>query len=167
MRWPGPFRPRSMSDAFAATDSAPVDLNVIRVQNMPVLQMLRLEESLFRHDVNNWCVINSGTSPCVIAGRSSVIADTVHVENARAAGVPIIRRFTGGGVVYAYTCLPFVIFAQQTSLDSHFAATPISTHCSFLSSPGQRTVSPEVHNHIRMQSCIGARRGMALTVFAN
>jgi lipoate-protein ligase A len=102
MRWPGPCHPRSMSNAFAATDSAPVDLNVIRVQNMPVLQMLRLEESLFRHDVNNWCVINSGTSPCVIAGRSSVIADTVHVENARAAGVPIIRRFTGGGVVCVY-----------------------------------------------------------------
>jgi lipoate-protein ligase A len=81
------------------SEKVPVDINVIRVKNMPVLHMLRLEESLFRYDSNNWCVINSGTPPCVVVGRSSVIEDTVRVENTRAAGIPIIRRFTGGGVV--------------------------------------------------------------------
>lgn len=97
MRFPG--LSRFISNASAASERAPVDINVIRVANMPVLHMLRLEESLFRHDSNNWCVINSGAPPCVVVGRSSVIADTVRAENARAAGVPIVRRFTGGGVV--------------------------------------------------------------------
>jgi lipoate-protein ligase A len=95
-----------MSNASAAFENTLVGLNVIRVSNMPVLDMLRLEESLFRHDTSNWCVINSGTLPCVVVGRSSVIEDTVHVDNTRAAGIPIIRRFTGGGVVYVHL-LPF------------------------------------------------------------
>jgi lipoate-protein ligase A len=104
-----------MSIASAASESGHVGLNVIRVQNMPVLDMLRLEESLFRHDVNNWCVINSGTPPCVVVGRSSVIEDTVHVENTRVAGVPIIRRFTGGGVVCVNLLPFFVILVLETS----------------------------------------------------
>ena len=82
-----------------SSERATVDINVIRVKKLSVLHMLRLEESLFRHDAGNWCVINSGTPPCVVVGRSSVIEDTVRVENTRAARVPIIRRFTGGGVV--------------------------------------------------------------------
>ena len=90
------------SNAIAACNSSPIGLNVIRVHNMHVFDMLRLEESLFRHDSSNWCVINSGTPPCVVVGRSSVIEDTVHVENTRASGIPIIRRFTGGGVVYVW-----------------------------------------------------------------
>jgi hypothetical protein len=93
---------RFSSNAIAACNSIPIGLNVIRVHNMHVFDMLRLEESLFRHDSSNWCVINSGTPPCVVVGRSSVIEDTVHVENTRASGIPIIRRFTGGGVVYVW-----------------------------------------------------------------
>ena len=146
-RWPGSCRPRFISDA---ADNTPVDVNVIRVQNMPVLDMLRLEESLFRHDANNWCVINAGTPPCVVAGRSSVIADTVHVENTRAAGIPIIRRFTGGGVVYVLLP-PCLNFAPDIYCDLLFAATPISTHCLFLSFPGQSTVSPGANPLIRTQ----------------
>jgi lipoate-protein ligase A len=67
---------------------------------MHALDMLRLEESLFRHSDLNWCIINSGTPPCVVLGRTSAVNDTVHVDNTRAHGVPIIRRFSGGGVVY-------------------------------------------------------------------
>ena len=113
MRWQAPLR--LLSSACSACDTTTVGLNVIRVQNMPVLDMLRLEESLFRHDSNNWCVINSGTPPCVVVGRSSVIEDTVHVENTRAARIPIIRRFTGGGVVYVHLPYFFVTFFPETT----------------------------------------------------
>ncbi len=94
-----PRLPRFIRSVSTSSAIEPVDINVIQVKNMPVLRMLRLEESLFRHDSSNWCVINSGTPPCVVVGRSSAVEDTVRVENSRAAAVPIIRRFTGGGVV--------------------------------------------------------------------
>lgn len=39
-------------------------------------------------------------APCVVVGRSQVAAAEVDVAACRALGVPVYRRFTGGGAVY-------------------------------------------------------------------
>lgn len=75
-------------------------LNVLRTRGMAILDQLRLEEALLRNTKSNWLVINDGAAtPAVVLGISGDPHKLVHVESARQAGVPLIKRFTGGGTV--------------------------------------------------------------------
>ena len=78
-------------------------LNVVRASRVDVARALRLEEGLLRHaPESNWLVCADG------AARTSIVmgvsardggAALVRVRDARARGVDLIRRFTGGGTV--------------------------------------------------------------------
>lgn len=46
-------------------------IKLLRLQNVPILRQLLLEEALLRVDSNNWCIVNDGTSvPAIVMGIS-------------------------------------------------------------------------------------------------
>ncbi|XP_021775646.1 uncharacterized protein LOC110739506 [Chenopodium quinoa] len=46
-------------------------MNLIRMNGVPILQQLHLEEKLLRTSSDNWCIINDGTlDPTVVMGIS-------------------------------------------------------------------------------------------------
>ena len=76
----------------------------LRLRNVPVLRMLRLEEALFRTDRRSWFITNEwdGVQPAadaLVLGISGRPEQMLHVEAAQHSGVPVIKRFTGGGTV--------------------------------------------------------------------
>ena len=79
---------------------SPPVLRLIRTARLDILTQLHLEEALFRHTSHDWLLVNDGVAtPAVVLGISGKAAALVHEERARAMGVPLIRRFTGGGTV--------------------------------------------------------------------
>lgn len=75
-------------------------LKVIRCCGIPILEQLKLEEALLRNTQSNWLVINDGAAtPAIVLGISGNPRKLVHLDSARKAGVPLIKRFTGGGTV--------------------------------------------------------------------
>ncbi|KDD75546.1 hypothetical protein H632_c624p1 [Helicosporidium sp. ATCC 50920] len=75
-------------------------VRVLRLRQVPIVEHLRLEEALMRATKDNWFVINDGTpDPAIVLGISGKPEELVHTEAAAAAGVPLVKRFTGGGTV--------------------------------------------------------------------
>jgi lipoate-protein ligase A len=66
---------------------------------LSLFDVLSLEEALLRADSRNWCVVYRGGPPTIVMGVSGDAASLVDCAAARAAGVPVLRRFTGGGTV--------------------------------------------------------------------
>ena len=55
-------------------------------------------------------------TPVVVVGRHSVVADDVNEEACRADGIPVLRRFSGGGtVVLAPGCMNYAAAFSLTS----------------------------------------------------
>lgn len=75
-------------------------MNLVRLDGWPILKQLRLEEALLRHDTRNWCLINALPKPSTIVlginGKPEKLLNEALVAR---DGVPLIRRFTGGGTV--------------------------------------------------------------------
>ena len=78
----------------------------LRLRNVPVLRMLQLEEALFRADTRSWLVTNewdaaapAAAAAAVVLGISGKPERMLHVDAARRSGLPVIRRFSGGGTV--------------------------------------------------------------------
>lgn len=62
--------------------------------------------------------------PCIVLGRSNVPEDWVNLEAAWADGLPILRRFSGGGAVYHdLSNLNFSLLMPKTLLDGPGAAS--------------------------------------------
>jgi lipoate-protein ligase A len=94
-------------------------LKVLRTSGLSILQQLKLEEALLRNTKSNWLLINNGTcKPAIVLGISGKPSKLVHVENAEGAGVPLIKRFTGGGTVIVDSNTIFItMIMNQQSLD--------------------------------------------------
>lgn len=75
-------------------------LNLLLLDSLPIFEQLQLEEGLLRTNEENWCILNSGSSPAIILGISGAplkfVDQTVFLQNP----VPLIRRFSGGGTVF-------------------------------------------------------------------
>ena len=76
----------------------------LRLRNVPILRMLQLEEALFRNDRRSWFITNEWDSvqpaaEALVLGISGKPEQMLHVEAAQRSGVPVIKRFTGGGTV--------------------------------------------------------------------
>eukprot|EP00249_Psilotum_nudum_P016402 c25805_g1_i2 orf=355-768(-) len=75
-------------------------IKLLRLQSAPVLQQLMLEERLLRASKENWCILNDGTQPPAIvmgiSGKSHALLEVRRVVN---DGIPVIKRFSGGGTV--------------------------------------------------------------------
>lgn len=75
-------------------------LNLLVLDNYPILEQLRLEEALLRAGDENWCILNSGTEPAIVMGISAKAEEVVNLELLKSQPVPLIRRYSGGGTVF-------------------------------------------------------------------
>lgn len=74
-------------------------LYCLKTSCLPIFEQLRLEEALLRADHQNYCLINIGSPPAVVMGISGSLDRDLNSEVAKRSGVPIIRRYSGGGTV--------------------------------------------------------------------
>ena len=75
-------------------------LHVLRTARLPILAQLHIEEALFRSTSNNYLLVNDGVeSPTIVLGISGKPEALVHQDRALAMGIPMVKRFTGGGTV--------------------------------------------------------------------
>lgn len=75
-------------------------VKILRLQGFPLLKQLRLEEALLRADPSNWWLVNDGAAePTVVLGISGKPDQLVHLEKAKEKGIPLIKRYSGGGTV--------------------------------------------------------------------
>lgn len=104
----------------ACTVASPRDLpqlQLVRTQ-LPIWEQLRMEEDLLRADERNWCILNQppvNFTPSIIMGISGKPDVLLHKDNVLADGIPVIRRFSGGGTVFVdhSTCFVTFIMNQQ------------------------------------------------------
>lgn len=75
-------------------------LNLLVLENYPILDQLRLEEALLRAGDENWCILNCGTEPAIVMGISAKPEEVVNFELLKSQPVPLIRRYSGGGTVF-------------------------------------------------------------------
>lgn len=86
-------------------------MNLVRMNGVPILQQLHLEEKLLRTSTDNWCIINDGTNnPTIVMGVSGKARELVEVKSVLRDKIPVIRRFTGGGTVILDHGTVFVSF---------------------------------------------------------
>lgn len=92
-------------------------IKLLRLQRVPILRQLLLEEALLRADSSNWCIVNSGTSvPAIVMGISGKPQDLINVPAAQAEGIQIIKRFSGGGTVVTDENTIFATIILQTAV---------------------------------------------------
>ncbi|XP_004307170.1 PREDICTED: putative lipoate-protein ligase A [Fragaria vesca subsp. vesca] len=86
-------------------------MRLIRLEGIPILQQLHLEEQLLRTSSDNWCIINDGTNiPNIVMGISGKPAELLDIDLVLRDQVPVIKRFTGGGTVTVDHGTIFVTF---------------------------------------------------------
>ena len=90
--------------SLSTVSEDPNVMHVIRLYQQDILTQLHLEEALFRGTRSNWLVINDGVaSPSIVLGISGKPEVMVYQEKAKTQGIPLIRRFSGGGTVVVDT----------------------------------------------------------------
>lgn len=88
-------------------------LHLLHLRAHPIFAQLQIEEALLRTDSRNWCLINEGSPPAIVMGISGKHEELIHCEEARAANIPIIKRFSGGGTVIVDENTLFITFIFQ------------------------------------------------------
>lgn len=98
-------------------------LRLLRLKSFSIYQQLLLEETLLRGSSGNWCLINEGSSPAIVMGISGKKEELIDCKRVASAGIPVIKRFSGGGTVIVDEHTLFVTFICQK--ESHdFPAYP-------------------------------------------
>jgi lipoate---protein ligase len=82
--------------------------HLLRLENVPIFQQLKLEEALLRADTRNWCILNHGSPPSIVMGISGKPAELINTPAWEKNPVPIIKRFSGGGCVAVDSSTSFV-----------------------------------------------------------
>ncbi|KAK1279382.1 hypothetical protein QJS04_geneDACA019711 [Acorus gramineus] len=86
-------------------------MNLVRTRAFPILQQLHLEERLLRTSTHNWCIINDGTdAPTIVMGSSGSPSELIEVESVLKDGIPVVKRFSGGGTVIVDSGTIFMSF---------------------------------------------------------
>ncbi|XP_031474398.1 uncharacterized protein LOC116246709 isoform X1 [Nymphaea colorata] len=86
-------------------------INLLRFKGKPIFDQLILEEKLLRRSSDNWCIVNDGTDrPTIVSGLSGKLSQLIEVEKVMNEGIPVIRRFSGGGTVIVDNGTIFVTF---------------------------------------------------------
>ncbi|KAI8105502.1 hypothetical protein M9434_000087 [Picochlorum sp. BPE23] len=89
-----------VSRQYGTARSLAPTMNIVRMRGHDVETQLHLEEALFRTTRSNWLVVNDGVAvPSIVLGISGKPEVMAHVDDATRMGVPLIKRFTGGGTV--------------------------------------------------------------------
>jgi len=82
----------------------------LHLQQFPILEQLKIEESLLRADDRNWCIVNQGSPVSIVMGISGKKEELIDLSKARQDSIPIIKRFSGGGTVIVDENTLFVTF---------------------------------------------------------
>ncbi|MBS0621034.1 MAG: lipoate--protein ligase family protein [Verrucomicrobia bacterium] len=90
--------------------------HLIRLKNCSIEKQLELEEHLLRNDRRNFCILNTGSTPAIVMGISGKKEELVDCARAKAQGIPILKRFSGGGTVIVDENTLFVTFICQKDL---------------------------------------------------
>jgi lipoate-protein ligase A len=88
-------------------------LRIVKLKNMPIFNMLALEEHLLEGPCENILLVNYGTPDAIVLGKSND-RDALVVEN---PNVPLIRRFSGGGTVYVDSSTIFISWILSKELE--------------------------------------------------
>lgn len=91
-------------------------IHLLHFRGLPITEQLALEEKLLREDSGNWCLINEGSPPTLVMGISGKPELLIDVERAKRDGIPIIKRFSGGGTVIVDENTLFVTWICQKDL---------------------------------------------------
>jgi lipoate-protein ligase A len=84
------------------------------------LLQLRIEEALYRCSEDNWIFVNDGAADAaIVLGLSGKPEKHVHISEAHKQGVPLIKRFSGGGTVIVdrNTIFTSLIFSKDVFND--------------------------------------------------
>src|ERR1043165_8469940 len=84
-----------------------------RLKSYPIYEQLLLEERLLRSDTSNWWLINEGSPPANVMGISGKTEEMVDCAKAADNGIPLIKRFSGGGTVVVDENTLFITFICQ------------------------------------------------------
>ena len=96
---------------------------LLHLKSYPIYDQLLLEEKLLRANTDNWCIINEGSSPAIVMGISGKKEELIDCNAALQNGIPLIKRFSGGGTVVVDESTLFITFICQKQLHS-FPAYP-------------------------------------------
>ena len=91
-------------------------MNLLHLKNFPIFKQLQIEEALLRLDEEEWCIINEGSPPAIVMGISGKPIDLIHIKQAKAKNIPIIKRYSGGGTVIVDENTLFVSFICKAAL---------------------------------------------------
>jgi lipoate-protein ligase A len=96
-----PFKQKERTKEFNCAMT--FTINLIKLSKYPIFKLLQFEEAVLRTESRSdlvWIIVNEGTpKPRIIMGSSGKEEELLHVENITRDGLPVIRRFTGGGTV--------------------------------------------------------------------
>lgn len=118
-----------LSSAMASARLARPRALWLQLRNVPILRMLQLEEALFRTDRRSWFITNEWDSAqpaaeAVVLGISGRPEQMLHVEAAQRSGIPVIKRFTGGGTVVVDSDTLFASFIVAEGALPHVKPYP-------------------------------------------
>ncbi len=88
-------------------------LNILTLNNLPILKQLQIEEGLLRTSKENWVLINHGSPKAIVMGISSSPEEVINLPLAHKDDIQIIQRFSGGGTVIVDENTLFVTFIFQ------------------------------------------------------
>ena len=97
--------------------------HILQLQGLSILEQLQLEEQLLREDERNFCILNHGSPPSIVMGISGRPQELIDTQRAFDLGVPVIKRFSGGGTVVVDEDTLFVTFLCNKK-DFSFPAYP-------------------------------------------
>ena len=100
-----------------------MNFHLLHLQNTPIFEQLKLEEALLRNDTRNWILIGEGSPPAIVMGISGKKEEMIDEKKVQALGIPLIKRFSGGGTVLVDENTLFVTFICQKELHD-FPAYP-------------------------------------------
>ncbi|XP_055831447.1 uncharacterized protein LOC129900487 isoform X1 [Solanum dulcamara] len=90
-------------------------MNLVKLNGVPILQQLHLEERLLRTSSHNWCIVNDGTNePTIVMGISGKPAELLEISSVLQDKIPVIKRFSGGGTVIVDHRTVFITFICNT-----------------------------------------------------
>ena len=90
-------------------------LNLLSLNATPILDQLKIEEGILRTSRENYCIVNTNAPSSIVLGSSCNEEDWVHLDKAKKANIPLIKRMSSGGTVFIDPDTIFVTFIIQKS----------------------------------------------------
>ena len=83
---------------------------ILELSGESIEAQLALEQKLLREDTRSFCLINRGAPRTIVMGVSGKAEELIDLERVKRDGVPLLRRFSGGGTVIVDEGTLFITF---------------------------------------------------------